>query len=156
MDVIVFTRADGGVTVRNLPRNATDDDFDVQIQHAIDSGKATDVPQRVGRSNVETDRTFRNAWERDLSPAPNAVTVNMPKARTTHAERIATAHAAEIALLEVAERQERLKGNTAQADSHAATMTALGALDLGALAAQIAAAPNATALNAIWPAQLPR
>ena len=69
---------------------------------------------------------------------------------------IAAAQAAEIARLKVEERKERLSSNTAQADSHAATITALEALDLNVLATQIAAVPNATALSAIWPVNVPR
>ncbi len=79
----------------------------------------------------------------------------MPKARNIHAERMGAAQAAEIARLKVEERKERLKSNTAKADAHAATITALEALDLNVLATQIAAAPNPTALSAIWPADVP-
>ncbi len=80
----------------------------------------------------------------------------MPKARDIHADRMGVAHAAEIARLKIEERRERLKGNTSQADAHAATVTALEALNLNALATQIANAPNPTALSAIWPANVPR
>lgn len=99
------------------------------------------------------DRDFRNALEK---PGLGPPTVNMPKAREIHADRIALTQATEIARLKIEERKERLKGNTAQADSHAATITALEALDLNVLATQIANAPNLTALSAIWPANVPR
>ena len=84
------------------------------------------------------------------------IVVNMPAARSVHAGRVAVAQAAEIARLKVEERAERLKSNTAKANAHAATITALEALDLNVLATQIGAAPNATALSAIWPVNVPR
>ncbi len=95
---------------------------------------------------------FFNAWQ--LSGG--AVSINMPKAREIHAGRIARAHVKEIAHLKVEERKERLKSNTTKADAHAATTTALEALDLNVLATQIASAPNPAALSEVWPAQVPR
>ena len=70
MDVIVFTRSDGGVTVRNLPEGSTFEDFQVAIQHAIDSGKAVDVPGIVKRANLPSQRenaaqNLRDAWKWD-------------------------------------------------------------------------------------------
>lgn len=99
---------------------------------------------------------FFDAWERDLTPGPNVISVNMPKARAIHAGRLGEAQGVEIARLKVEERRERLKGNTAQANAHAAIATALEALDLNQLATRIATAPNSVALSAVWPAQLPR
>jgi hypothetical protein len=96
---------------------------------------------------------FKQAW---VDKGSGPIDIDMPKARDIHAERIAVAQVAEIAYLKVEERKERLKGNTAQADDHAVVLTALEALDLNVLAIQIAAAPNPTALNTIWPVNIPR
>ena len=152
MNVIIFSRGSGEVTVRNMPAGASDQDFQDAMQDAVNSGKAADIPEIVADTTLLADRNFRVAWRRSGS----VVSVDMSLARDIHAGRIATAQVAEIARLKVEERKERLKGNTAQADAHAATVTALEALDLNVLAAQIANAPNPTALSAIWPANVPR
>ncbi len=99
------------------------------------------------------DREFRNALEK---PGLGPPVINMSKARDIHAGRIASAQIAEIARLKVEERKERLKGNTAQANQHAADITALEAPNLGALATQIAAATTPQGLKAIWPVKVPR
>ncbi len=149
---IIFTRSNGEITVRNLLPGAMAQDFTNAIQHAIDSGKAVDTPVVVDQTDIPADRIFRNAWRR----SGGTVLVDMPLARDIHAGRIATAQVAEIARLKVEERKERLKGNMVKANAHAATVTALEALDLNVLAMQIANAPNPIALSAIWPANIPR
>ena len=108
--------------------------------------------REINDSDIPSLAAFKDGWRDD---GVN-ITIDMPTARETHADHIAIAQAAEIARLKVEERKERLKSNTAQADDHAATVIALEALDLNVLATQIAAAPNTTALDAIWPAQVPR
>ena len=121
------------------------------VQAQAVPGNATDI-QLIDSAKVPTDRTFRNAWRQ----SGGVFSVDMPQAREIHAERIALAQVAEIARLKVEERKERLKGKTAQADAHAATLVALEALDLNVLATQISSAPNPTTLNAIWPVELRR
>ena len=141
------------IRAENTPLPAeTEDEFVARI-------RAKDVPSDAANievmefASLPSSREFRNAWEK---PGFGAPTVNMPKARGIHAERIAVAQAAALARLKVEERKERLSSNTAKADEHAATITALEALDLNVLATQIANAPNPTALSAIWPANVPR
>ena len=109
-------------------------------------------PEIIDNSILPSSGEFRAAWRR----TPSGVEIDMIKARVIIARYLALAHAAEIARLKVAEPEERLNGNTAQADQHAADLVALEALDLNVLATQIAAAPNPTALRAIWPANVPR
>ncbi len=155
-DRIVFTRPDGGVSVvipapEFLAQFGTLAEGMAAVQARSVPPSAADI-QIIDSSAVLSDRTFRNAWRQ----SGGVFSTDMPLAREIHAERMAVAQAAEIARLKIEERKERLKGNTAQADSHAATVTALEALDLNVLATQIAAAPNPTALSAIWPAQVPR
>ena len=161
MKVTVYSRPDGRISVVNFsPRRLaelmasgmTEDEAIATIQSKVVPGAATNV-EVMEQALVPADRTFRNAW---VKPAVGPPVVDMPKARDIHAERMAVAQADEIARLKVEERKERLKGNTAQADTHAATVTALEALDLNALATQIGNAPNPTALKAIWPANVPR
>ena len=147
MEKILFTRPDGGVTVVTPAQGVS---IETVLARSIPPD-ATDVTV-VDSAVLPSDRTYRSAWRQSGA----TVNVDMPLARDIHAERIAVAQAAEIAHLKVEERKERLRDNTAQADSHAATVTALEALDLNVLATQITNAPNPTALSAIWPVDVPR
>ncbi len=154
--VIVYERPDGGVTsVSPAPNNQqpgeSDDDFLLRVIAEAVPPDATNV-EIILRSNLPSS-DFHNAWVKTGIGPP---TVDMVKAREIHAERIAVAQAADIAYLKVEERKERLRGNTTKADAHAATAVALEALNLNTLATQIGNAPNATALRAIWPAELRR
>jgi len=158
---IVYSRPDGGVSVVSpapeyiaqlVTEGATEDEAIAIVQEKDVPPDATNI-EVMEFALLPSSREFRNAWEK---PGLGVPTVAMAKAREIHAERIAIAQAAEIARLKVEERKERLKSNTAQADAHAATITALEALDLNVLATQIAAAPNPTALSAIWPVDVPR
>ena len=108
--------------------------------------------REIDRADLPNNPEFKDAWEDD----GQKIAVNMPIAREIHANHIARALIAEIARLKVKEREERINGNTAQADTHASTITALEALNLNVLAMQIANASNPTALSAIWPANMPR
>ena len=156
MKRIIYTRPDGGVSVVNPAPNArlvteTEDEFVERIRAKDVPVDASDV-QIVEESALTNDRRFRNAWRQTAG----VISVDMPAARAIHSERIANAQVAEIARLKVEERKERLLSNTAKADQHAADLTALEALALNMLATQIQAAPNTTALVAIWPARVPR
>ena len=153
---IIYTRPDGGVSVvvptrEHIARFDTEDDAISEIMARSVPPDATFI-STVEDAELPSDRTFRNAWRQSGS----IVSVNIPLARAIHAERMGAAQSAEIARLKVEERKERLKGNTTKAAAHAATITALEALDLSVLATQIANAPNPTALSAIWPANVPR
>ena len=150
-DGSVATR--GGVGPRMLARFGGD--LDAAQQHILDELVPTQNPGAVARIENVTfppDKTFRNAWTRGVGK----INVDMPKARVIHAKRLANAQTNRIARLKVKEAEERLLGNMAQADSHAADLTALEALDLNVLAIQIGNAANPTALSAIWPAKVPR
>lgn len=106
------------------------------------------IPQtRVG------DRAFRNALEK---PGLGPPIVNITKAREIHAERVASALLFESRRLEDQEATARIAGRTADADKAASDAIAIGAVSLANLATQIAAAPNPTALSAIWPVNVPR
>ena len=76
-DVIIFTRANGQVTRRNLPENATSADFDRQIADAISTGKAIDQPVRFDNAQAPHYGSFRDAWVRQ----GNLLVVDMVKAR---------------------------------------------------------------------------
>ena len=158
---IVYSRPDGGVSVvcpapayiaQLMAGGATEDEAITAVQAKDVPPDATNI-EVMELASLPSNREFRNAWEK---PGAGVPTVAMSKARDIHAERMAHVQVAEIARLKVEERKERLNDNTAQADAHAATVIALEALDLNVLATQIAAAPNPTALAAVWPVLVPR
>ena len=147
--IIAITRSDGGVSIMRLVAGA--DPTEAVAKWEAVNGPAVssrEIPDTV----IPTDRTFRDAWQH----GGTSIDVDMPKARAIHAEKIAVAQTAEIARLKPEERKERLMGNTAQANQHAADTTALEALNLGALATQIQNAATPNALKAIWPAKVPK
>ncbi len=162
----VIVRADGGVSL--FPW-LSDEDAATTFEKWQESARSEWLPGllRATEQNITvTEFGFHGSRTTDGARgqfADNAlewdgtkIVVNMPKAREVHAGRIAVAQVAKIARLKVKERRGHLQGNTAQADSHAATVTVLEALDLNALATRIANAPNPTALLAIWPTDVPR
>lgn len=175
MKVIVFTLGDGRtaltpaspIIVNRLMEGGLSEtdaieaigDHAVLRQQQIGAGPITnrktlddvDIPEVDYVTGVHGE--FRDALD-NIAPGPPVV--NISKAREIHAERIAIAQAAEIARLQVEEHKEQLKGDTARANDHAVTVSALEALDLNVLATQIAAAPNPTALSTVWPANVPR
>lgn len=79
---IVFTNSEGGtsiiipapgILIQDCMKDVPSDALDVEI---ID---VTDVP---------ADRTFRNAWKRDTTPAPQKIAIDMVKAKDiTHSRR---------------------------------------------------------------------
>ena len=156
MTRIVFTRPGGKVTVAALT-----DEFIGKFPSeaaAITDFVATRLPP--GASKIKTinenalpNRDFRDAWKQD---GAGGVVIDMPLARDIHIDRMAVAHENEIARIKVEERKERLRSNATQADNHAATRTALEALDLSALATRMANAGSTQALSAIWPNDVPR
>jgi len=163
MKIIMYETADGRLHIRGkrtahfvnrFSGETFEEQDDAAAQHIIDNLMPADAINIVAADDptFPSSKVFRNAWRK----AGAVVSVDMPVAREIHAERIAAAQIAEIALLKVEERKERLKGNTAQADAHAATVTVLDALDLNVLATRIANAANPMTLTAIWPANVPK
>lgn len=159
--VIVYSRPDGGVSVVNpapsrvaelMVGGMTEAQALASIQASAMPDNATNV-EVMDRALIPALREFRNAWER-LGTGPP--TINMPKARDIHAAKMAVAVVAEIALLRGQERKQRLRGNTSQADQHAANVSALESLDLGLLASRMQSAPTPAALSAVWPTAVPR
>ena len=156
MKIIVMARPDGTMFTRT-PVEPHDTDAETEEEYlarlaSVNKKGATRVAD-MDHAELPADHARFKAARRWNG---TDVEIDMPKAREIHAEHIATAQAAEIARLKVEERKERLKGNTAKANDHAATIIALEALNLNALATQITAVPNPTALKAIWPALLPK
>lgn len=134
-DLIVYTRPDGGVSVVHPAAGV---DTATLLLKSVPAD-ATDV-EVVDAAAIPADRAFRNAWRR----IGGVVSIDMPAAREIHAERV---NAAKRALArDLIERE-------AMGEDVTTEQAALRAADVQA---QIAAAPNAAALKAVWPADLPR
>jgi hypothetical protein len=141
---IIYTRADGGVSVLNPApngrrENESDSDWLARII-------AKDVPQDatgvriVDESEIPTDRTFRNAWKAD----GESLVTDMARAREIHMARIRDARNKELSRLDI----EQLKGN-----------------DVSTRKQELRDLPNtfdlfgastADALKALWPTDLPK
>jgi hypothetical protein len=94
MNVIVYTRPDGGVSiVHPAPGARRPKETEAEFVERILQKDATNV-RIIDKSEVPSDRTFRNAWKADL-------TVDMPKAREIHRERLRRMRAPLLAALDV-------------------------------------------------------
>mgnify|MGYP001560420075 CR=1 FL=1 len=107
MRKIIYSRADGGVSVVSVPV-----DSDEAITLAIGRLPAdASTPLVVDESVIPTDRTFRNAWEKNDS----GITVSMTKARNIQEVRINEARRNKMReLLERTELGENLTTERAQ------------------------------------------
>ena len=139
MKNIIFTRPDGGVTVRSpSPRRLAEFEDEVEGMAAIQARNlpagATDVVQ-VDEADIPTDRTFRNAWKH----SGGVFSVDMSSARDIQATRV------EIAKREKARDliERDMMGEDITADK--------AALQGISVASQIAAAKTPNALKAVWP-----
>lgn len=87
MNVIVYTRPDGGMTVSYPVRNINEPDVSEEfiIQRAWSKIPPDAIePRLIFTEDIPQDRTFRDAWEHD----GEKVRVNMDKARVIHMNRI--------------------------------------------------------------------
>ena len=120
---IVFTRADGGVSIVIPAHEHIDKVFggDVDAMLAVEMANPKVVP--LDATNVKVmevglipaDDTFRDAW----TQASDAITVDLAKAREIQAARISHAVDLEIARLKSSEQKARLAGRTVAADADA-------------------------------------
>jgi hypothetical protein len=84
MKRIIYTRADGGISII-IPSPHWKGTMDELAEKNIPEGIDYKI---VDASLISSDRTFRNAWEEDNTEAPDAIKVNMTKAREIHMGRI--------------------------------------------------------------------
>lgn len=142
MKKIVFTRSDGGVTVR-VPSQRHLATFKTEVEGMVDIQAqnlppgAVDIVQ-VDEANIPTDKSFRNAWEH----AGGVFSVDMVKARD-----IQTAH------IEAAKREKAsdLIEREMMGGDITSERAALRAVDV---TSQITAAKTPAALKSVWPAIL--
>jgi len=72
MSRIVYQQTDGTIAIIVPSGNVNDAIKDVPAATSYEIVEDSDIP---------TDRTFRNAWEHDVSLAPEKVKTDMPKAK---------------------------------------------------------------------------
>jgi hypothetical protein len=104
---ILFTTPEGTLSVIVPAPGATLE----QCLKAVPEGVAYEV---VAVADVPADRTFRNAWKHDTSPAPEKVAVDMLKAKDISHEKRRAKRAAEFAPLDV---EATIPGKAAQAEA---------------------------------------
>lgn len=146
MKIVAYSRPDGGVSVVNfapkrlaelMADGMTEDDAITFLQIKSVPGDATQV--EVIDNSVLPDRIFRNAWTK---PGAGPPAVDMPKARVLHDASVQRER--RVIARDLIEREtmgENVTGDKA----------ALAAVNVQA---QINAAANPIALDAIWPAPL--
>lgn len=93
MERIIYARPDGGVSIIVPAGTLEEARKDVPAD-------ASDVVE-CGAADIPADRTFRDAWVRDMTPGPMAATVDMAKARSIHMGRIREARNARLPNLDV-------------------------------------------------------
>jgi len=91
MKFYAITRADGGVEIMQTECDPAECVAKWAPEHRAE---ITGEIREIARSEVPTDRTFRNAWKADL-------TVDMPKAREIHRDTLRALRAPKLAALDV-------------------------------------------------------
>jgi len=118
MKRIVYTRADGGVTVVTPAYNSmldgeTEGDFLTRIKERAVPAGALNV-HICDAASIPADRTFRSAWEQGGN---KLLTVNMPKARNIQRDRIRAARAGEFVKNDIAINDALLTGSASAKDA---------------------------------------
>ena len=148
---IVYTRPDGGVSVvapapDSIARFKTEADAIAAVQAQNIPTDATNILECTV-ADIPIDRTFRDAWERDLVGAV-PIRTDMPQARMIHMGRIRAARDAKLKTLDGPWMRAIGQGNTTEAARIEAQRQTLRdipqTLDL-----TTAATPDD--LKAIWP-----
>ncbi len=145
---IIFSRADGRVTVRLfrpwlVPEDMTEDDFlaielvkaslDLRAdRNGVLALKAVDTPIILVKADLPTEYEFRDAWTRQ----GNTVVVDLNKAKVIQAERVSIT--AERAARKATSPAEKSRLRNLAENLNAAT------------------APSIAALKAKWPLELPK
>ena len=77
MNRIIYNQEDGTIAIV-IPSTSFEGTMDELALEVVPNGIEYEV---VADTDIPTDRTFRNAWERDVSAAPEKVKTNMVKAK---------------------------------------------------------------------------
>lgn len=149
--VIVFTDARGRLVLRRPAFNdranaglTEEEQLQREADRAVSSGKAADTPVVMEESDVETDRSFRNAFVKNES----SVTVDMPKARDLHMDHIRQRRNKELVKLDVPYMKSLESGDT---DAQAEIATQKQTLRDIPATFDLTGASNSSELKALWP-----
>ena len=132
---IIFQNAEGGVSVI-IPAPGV---AEADVLKAVPPGAEYEI---VDVADIPTDRTFRNAWFHDTTPAPQKVGVDVDKAKAVCHDKRRAKRAEEFAPLDV---QATIPAKAAQAEAARQAIRDKHA----AIQAEIDAAADAAALKAI-------
>lgn len=149
MKKIIYTRADGGVSVVNLPSDATDEDFDKELEMVKSERQPVDTPVIV-EDPRPASRFFRGAWRRN----GNGIDVDMPIARIIKTSRIRKERDERLAVEDIAYMRADERNDQAEKTRIAAKKQALRDLpatvqtDLEA----ITTPKELEAFEPVWPA----
>lgn len=97
MKKIIYSRADGGVSIVNLPPAAEDEDFDTEVARIVRDKLAIDKPAIVEEPRPDS-RYFRDAWGRN----GNGIVIDLPKARIIKTNFIRKERDEKLAALDIA------------------------------------------------------
>lgn len=159
MKYVAFDNPDGTVSVvgplalhARIRRKLLSEPAALDFQLARETARGALNPRILDTADgFPADRTFRDAWTGDA--AGTGVAVDMPRARAIHMDRIRAARAPELARLDTEVSKALAAGDSAGAASAEAARQALR--DLPATF-DLTAAADPAALDALWPAILPR
>lgn len=115
---IVYTRPDGGMSiVCPAPEfMARFPDEESALQRVMERLPADISDITICEvSEIPTDRTFRDAWQRDKTPSPDVVGIDMEKARTIHMDRIRERRNAKLQALDAPWMRAMGQGDSATA-----------------------------------------
>lgn len=132
---IIFQNAEGGVSVIIPAPGVSQAD----VLKAVPPGARYEI---VDAADIPADRTFRNAWFHDTTPAPQKVGVDVDKAKAVCHDKRRAKRAEEFAPLDV---QATIPAKAAQAEAARQAIRDKHA----AIQAEIDAAADAAALKAI-------
>ena len=155
MKRIVFEPPEGGVAVV-VPSPEFVARFDAE-EDAVAAIIDKDVPPDAkhvcvcDEADIPADRTFRDAWERDVSPSPAPVRCDMGKARGIHMDRIREARDGALAAKDVEFMRAIEAGDRAGQARVGAEKQALRDVPQSF---DLTAATTPDALKALWPAGL--
>ena len=149
--VIVFTNSKGRVVLRRPAFNdrinagmSEEEQLQREVDRAVSSGKAVDTPVVMEESDIESDRTFRNAFARGES----SVAVDMPQARDIHMDHIRHQRNKELTKLDVPFMKSLEAGDT---DAQATIATQKQTLRDIPATFDLAGASDSNELKALWP-----
>ena len=146
---IVYTRPDGGVSIV-IPVKTFDPE---KLSERKDIPKgATDI-RLCDAKDIPTDRTYRDAWERDTSRRSAVVKTNMPKARKLHMDKIRRMRDAELEKLDKDWMRALGQGDTPEANDIEDRRQNLRNIPQ---TFDLSKAKTPDELKALWPKGLPR